>query len=67
MPWPNFSELSFGFSFLREFERQHTPKGRRRSKRRLSASVITSLSSRVAELAEVVVHQRTLRFSRGQN
>jgi hypothetical protein len=27
MPWPNFSELSFGFSFLREFERQHAPNG----------------------------------------
>ena len=27
MPWPDFSELSFGFSFLREFEREHTPGG----------------------------------------
>ena len=27
MPWPHFSELSFGFSFLREFERLHTPSG----------------------------------------
>ena len=27
MPWPEFSELSFGFSFLREFERRHTRKG----------------------------------------
>jgi hypothetical protein len=27
MPWPGFSELSFGFSFLREFERQHAPGG----------------------------------------
>jgi hypothetical protein len=27
MPWPGFSELSFGFSFLREFERQYTPNG----------------------------------------
>ena len=24
MPWPDFSELSFGFAFLREFERRHT-------------------------------------------
>jgi hypothetical protein len=27
MPWPDFSELSFGFSFLREFERLHAPGG----------------------------------------
>ena len=27
MPWPDFSELSFGFSFLREFERLHAPSG----------------------------------------
>jgi hypothetical protein len=27
MPWPDFSELSFGFAFLREFERQHATKG----------------------------------------
>lgn len=27
MPWPDFSELSFGFSFLREFERQCAPNG----------------------------------------
>jgi len=27
MPWPNHSELTFGFSFLREFERQYTPGG----------------------------------------
>jgi hypothetical protein len=27
MPWPGFSELSFGFGFLREFERQHAPDG----------------------------------------
>ncbi len=25
MPWPDFSELSFGFAFLREFERHHAP------------------------------------------
>jgi hypothetical protein len=28
MPWPDFSELSFGFSFLREFERLHAPNGK---------------------------------------
>ena len=28
MPWPDFSELSFGFSFLREFEKQYAPMGR---------------------------------------
>lgn len=28
MPWPDFSELSFGFSFLREFERLHAPGGK---------------------------------------
>src|SRR4051794_40553958 len=28
MPWPDFSELSFGFSFLREFERMHAPGGK---------------------------------------
>lgn len=27
MPWPEFSELSFGFSFLREFERLYTNGG----------------------------------------
>ena len=27
MPWPDHSELTFGFSFLREFERQYTPRG----------------------------------------
>ncbi len=27
MPWPGFSELSFGFAFLREFERHHAPSG----------------------------------------
>jgi len=27
MPWPDFSELSFGFAFLREFERHHTNGG----------------------------------------
>ena len=27
MPWPDHSELTFGFSFLREFERQYTPHG----------------------------------------
>lgn len=27
MPWPNFSELSFGFAFLREFERRHLAGG----------------------------------------
>lgn len=27
MPWPDFSELSFGYGFLREFERDHTPGG----------------------------------------
>jgi hypothetical protein len=27
MPWPDFSELSFGFAFLREFER-NTPAGK---------------------------------------
>ncbi len=27
MPWPYFSELSFGFGFLREFERRHCPGG----------------------------------------
>ena len=28
MPWPDFSELSFGFSFLREFERLYAPNGK---------------------------------------
>lgn len=28
MPWPDFSELSFGYGFLREFERQHTAGGK---------------------------------------
>lgn len=28
MPWPDFSELSFGFSFLREFEKIYAPNGR---------------------------------------
>ena len=28
MPWPDFSELSFGFSFLKEFERLHAPNGK---------------------------------------
>lgn len=28
MPWPDFSELSFGYGFLREFERRYTPGGR---------------------------------------
>ncbi len=28
MPWPDHSELTFGFSFLREFEKQYTPAGR---------------------------------------
>lgn len=28
MPWPNFSELTFGYSFLSEFERLYTPGGR---------------------------------------
>lgn len=28
MPWPDFSELSFGYGFLREFERLHAPKGK---------------------------------------
>lgn len=27
MPWPDFSELSFGYAFLREFERTHAPGG----------------------------------------
>jgi hypothetical protein len=27
VPWPDFSELSFGFSFLREYERLHAPGG----------------------------------------
>jgi hypothetical protein len=27
MPWPDFSELSFGYSFLREFERSYSPGG----------------------------------------
>lgn len=27
MPWPDFSELTFGFGFLREFERDYTPHG----------------------------------------
>lgn len=27
MPWPDFSELSLGYAFLREFERQYTPGG----------------------------------------
>lgn len=27
MGWPDFSELSFGFAFLREFERRYTPGG----------------------------------------
>jgi hypothetical protein len=27
VPWPDHSELTFGFSFLREFERQYTPCG----------------------------------------
>jgi len=27
VPWPDFSELSFGFSFLREFERLYAPGG----------------------------------------
>lgn len=27
MPWPDFSELTFGFGFLREFERDYTPSG----------------------------------------
>lgn len=27
MPWPDFSEFSFGYSFLREFERTFTPGG----------------------------------------
>ncbi|TPI27330.1 hypothetical protein FJW07_31450 [Mesorhizobium sp. B3-1-9] len=27
MPWPDFSELSFGYGFLREFERLHTAGG----------------------------------------
>ena len=27
VPWPDFSELSFGFAFLREFERRHAPGG----------------------------------------
>lgn len=27
MPWPDFSELSFGFAFLREFERYYTNGG----------------------------------------
>lgn len=27
MPWPDFSELSFGYSFLREFERLHASGG----------------------------------------
>jgi len=27
MPWPDFSELSFGYSFLREFERSYAPGG----------------------------------------
>lgn len=27
MPWPDFSELSFGYSFLREFERAYSPGG----------------------------------------
>jgi hypothetical protein len=27
VPWPGFSELSFGFAFLREFERRHAPGG----------------------------------------
>lgn len=28
MPWPDFSELSFGFGFLREFERSHMAGGK---------------------------------------
>jgi hypothetical protein len=28
LPWPAFSELSFGFSFLREFEKLHAPEGK---------------------------------------
>jgi hypothetical protein len=28
VPWPDFSELSFGFSFLREFERLYAPSGK---------------------------------------
>jgi hypothetical protein len=27
VPWPDFSELSFGFAFLREFERRHASGG----------------------------------------
>lgn len=27
MPWPEFSELSFAYSFLRDFERRYTPTG----------------------------------------
>jgi hypothetical protein len=27
VPWPDHSELTFGFSFLREFERRYTPGG----------------------------------------
>src|SRR5262245_47630104 len=27
VPWPDFSEVSFGFSFLRDFERLHAPGG----------------------------------------
>src|SRR5260370_29667531 len=31
MPWPDFSELSFGFAFLREFERNNACGGSFRS------------------------------------
>ena len=27
MPWPDFTELSFGYCFLREFESQHVSGG----------------------------------------